>query len=315
MQKKGNSSKHPRRVGSNVRNRIIALVIVLIGIAAVFYLLEKVKNSTVKDQPTADVRVEPQPVSPHAPPSGYRHDVYSSVQIPPAGKPPKVSKPVKHGSIAIIIDDMGANTKDAERLLAIGMPVTFAIIPGLAHSRRVAELAHEKGRGVMIHLPMEPQGYPQQRLEKNGLLLSQSNEEISGRVNAYLKEIPYADGANNHMGSSFTEHEDKMLPVLDVLKRNGMFFVDSKTSSRSVGYPLAVRLGMQAGARNIFLDNEQTVDKIKTQLRAAASMANKRGRVIAICHPHPETIQALQELLPELKREGITFVTAAHLVR
>lgn len=314
MAQKGNMFKHPRKAAPNGRKRVVTLVVVLLAIGTVFFLLERLKGVHERVQPPTPVAEKPLPQK-TLPDHAQR--AYTTAQQPviPAGKPKAPRPVIKHGSIAIVIDDMGASVKDAERLLAINQPLTFAIIPGLAHSRQVAKVAHEKGRGVMIHIPMEPQGYPQQRLEKNGLLLSQSSGDIATRVEAFLQEIPHAGGANNHMGSAFTEHEDKMLPVLDVLKRKGMFFIDSKTSSKSVGYALAGRMGVRTGTRNIFLDNDQSVDKVKEQLRAAALMATKRGSVIAICHPHPGTIQALQELMPELQREGITFVAAAMLVR
>jgi len=309
---KRNSFKHPRRAGS--KNKIFPLIVILVFIVSAFFVLEKIKEREEKYEPVAVSPAEKQKMPDRSAPD-YSQNVYSSVQQPSESKTPMISRPVKHGSIAIIIDDMGASMNDADRLLAINLPITFAIIPGLAHSRAVAEAVHAKGRGVMIHIPMEPQGYPAQKLEKNGLLISQSSEEIAARVKGYLQEVPYASGANNHMGSAFTEHEDKMLPVLDIVKQKGMFFVDSRTSSASVGYSMAVRMGMPAGTRNIFLDNEPAADKVKAQLLEAARMANRRGSVIAIGHPHSGTIRALQEMMPELQREGITFVSAAQLVK
>jgi len=311
VQKKRNSFRHPRKVGS--KNRFLPFVVIVLLIIGVFFVLEKIKETG--EQRQAEVPLVEKQKTPERPAPDYAQNIYTSVPKSPTIKTPKNSRPVKHGSIAIIIDDMGASMKDTDRLLAINLPITFAIIPGLAHSRSVAEAVNARGRGVMLHIPMEPQGYPEQRLEKNGLLISQSSEEIRSRVMGYFHEIPHASGANNHMGSAFTEHEDKMLPVLEIMKQKGLFFVDSRTSSSSVGYSMAVRMGMHAGTRNIFLDNEPTVDKVKAQLLEAARMANKRGSVIAICHPHPGTILALQEMMPVLQRGGITFVSAAQLVR
>ncbi len=81
-------------------------------------------------------------------------------------------------------------------------------------------------------MPMEPQGYPEKKLEKNGLLPSDSNEQLTAKVRAYLQDVPYAVGANNHMGSRFTEHEEKMQTVLQLLKGQDMFFIDSRTSPK-----------------------------------------------------------------------------------
>lgn len=296
---------------SGFKKRLLLLVVVLLLIGAVFLFLEKMKLSGRGPEQASPISEDNQKIT-QQPAPVYVQDVYTS------GHPVKAQgkvRPLKHGSIAIIIDDMGASVKDADRLLSINLPVTFAVIPGLAHSRRVAEAVHAKGQGVMIHIPMEPHGYPAQKLETNGLLISQSEDEISERVRGYLLEVPHATGANNHMGSAFTEHEDKMSPVLDVLKKNGLFFIDSRTSSSSVGYAMAIRMGLSTGTRNIFLDNDQSVDKVKAQLKAAATIAEKRGSAIAIGHPHPGTIRALQEMMPELQRDGITFVSAARLVR
>jgi len=299
---------------SGFKNRFLSLVVVLLLIAAVFLFLEKMKHSGRIPEQSSPITEDKQNIA-QQPAPVYVQDVYTSGHTSEIVKAPGKVRSLKHGSIAIIIDDMGASIKDADRLLSINLPVTFAVIPGLAHSRRVAEAAHAKGQVVMIHIPMEPQGYPAQRLEANGLLVSQSEDEISEKVKGYLREVPHATGANNHMGSSFTEHEDKMMPVLEILKKNGLFFIDSRTSSSSVGYAMAARMGLKAGTRNVFLDNEQSVDKVKTQLKAAVTIAEKRGSAIAIGHPHASTIRALQEMMPELQREGITFVSAGRLVR
>ncbi|NVN99205.1 MAG: divergent polysaccharide deacetylase family protein [Geobacteraceae bacterium] len=217
--------------------------------------------------------------------------------------------------MAVIVDDMGSSMGELKELVSINIPLTFAVIPGLAKSKAVAEAAHTAGRQVMVHLPMEPQGYPKQKLEANGLLISQSEDEIVSRTVDLINGVPHAIGANNHMGSRFTEHEEKMIPVLNVLRDKGLFFIDSRTSPKSKGLAVAERLGVKSGTRNVFLDNEQDVAAIKRQLVAAAEMAKRKGGVIAICHPHAATIAALKEAMPELQAGGITFVPAAELVR
>jgi polysaccharide deacetylase 2 family uncharacterized protein YibQ len=168
---------------------------------------------------------------------------------------------------------------------------------------------------VMVHMPMEPKGYQQKPFEKNGLLLAMSDEEIERRVKGYLTAVPYAVGANNHMGSRFTEDRPKMQTVLTVLKGKGMFFIDSKTSPASVGDKVAREMGVPVASRNVFLDNEQDVGAITAQIEKLADMARKSGSAIGICHPHKTTLQALAATLPLLKAEGITFVHASELVR
>jgi polysaccharide deacetylase 2 family uncharacterized protein YibQ len=303
---------HPRRSAPKFGwTHLLAVLLVLV---AIFFLLERLKRGY--RQETA---VSPPPVAtlplPQAPPATYEQKVYTSVRTAPPLRSGTVRRAGGKGDLAIIIDDMGSSEREVRELLAIRLPLTFAIIPGLPKARAVAVAAKEAGLPVMVHLPMEPQGYPQQRLEENGLLVAQSAAELTARTGRLLDAVPGAVGANNHMGSRFTEQEEKMLPVLEVLQARGLFFIDSRTTPRSVGAAVAARLGMKTATRNVFLDNEQEVAAIKKQLYAAAQLARVKGGVIAICHPHPPTIQALKEAMPELKNSGIRFVVAGELVR
>jgi polysaccharide deacetylase 2 family uncharacterized protein YibQ len=242
------------------------------------------------------------------------HKQYSSVPVTaPVVKPPKISGT---GVVALIIDDMGSSVAEVRTLMTIGVPLTFSVIPGLRQAREVANVAHGNGYEVMLHIPMEPQDYPQRKLENNGLLLAYGDKEIETRVRGFMNVIPYAVGANNHMGSRFTEDHGKMRIVLEVLKENSMFFVDSMTTPKSVGLSLSRQMGLQSAARNApFLDNSADVSAIKLQLASLARLAVKRGSAVGICHPHPATIRALSEELPVMRSRGIRFVYASKLVR
>lgn len=304
------------------RRPLVSLLIVAILIVAVFFILEKLK----KPSPKKPVAVPPPVVlkKPQVKISKPRviHKQYSAAAKPaPPEKYPEVKPPanlppmIGRGTVAIIIDDMGSSVREAEELMAIDVPLTFSIIPGLAKDREVAEAAHRRSYEVMLHVPMEPRDYPQRRLEKNGLLTAESNEEIRGQVSEYLRDVPFAVGANNHMGSRFTEDAEKMQAALTPLSGRGFYFVDSMTTPKSVGTKVANGLGMRTASRNVFLDNAQDVAAIREQIRLLAQVASKRGSAIGICHPHKATIQALAAELPVLSRQGITFVYASKLAR
>jgi polysaccharide deacetylase 2 family uncharacterized protein YibQ len=297
---------------------LVTLLIVAVLILSAFFLLEKVKRRSVPPP----VQEKPVVTERHKMPERKERPTRESVEQQPYTTviptlPPKHPRKLAicPGSVAIIIDDMGSSVREVNELMAINLPLTFSIIPGLAHVKGVAAAAHARGYQLMIHIPMEPKGYPQQRMEHYGLLLSLSDEEIRKRMDGFLREVPYAKGANNHMGSRFTEERDKMETVLGFLKEKGLFFIDSKTSPRSVGNPLAREMAIENAGRNVFLDNVQDVEAIREQLEQLAAIARRKGAAIGICHPHKATIQALAAAMPELQRSGITFVSAAVLVR
>jgi len=281
-----------------------------------FYFLERFTSPPPKKTAEKPVAAVKQKLPPRPTEQPVALEDYSSAVLShPEAVPPKKPLTIRHGTVAVIVDDMGNSMHEADALLAIGVPITFSIIPGFAKGKEVAEAAHRKGGEVMLHIPMEPKGYQQKPFEKNGLLLALSNEEIDKRMAGYLGVVPYVVGANNHMGSRFTEDRPKMLIVLSVLKGKGMFFIDSKTTPASVGDKVAREIGVPTASRNVFLDNEQDVAAIQAQLEKLAAMARKTGSAIGICHPHKTTLQALAATLPVLKAEGINFVYASALVR
>jgi uncharacterized protein len=291
-------------------------VVAALVICGVFYFLERFTGPPPQKTAEKPVAAAKQKLPPRPTERSVVQEDYSSAVLPhPEAVPPKKPLKIRHGTVAVIVDDMGNSMHEADALLAIDVPITFSIIPGFVKGKEVAEAAHRKGGEVMLHIPMEPKEYQQKPFEKNGLLLALSNEEIEKRLAGYLAAVPYVVGANNHMGSRFTEDRPKMLIVLSVLKGKGLFFIDSKTTPASVGDKLAREIGVPTASRNVFLDNDQDVAAIQAQLEKLAAMARKTGSAVGICHPHKTTLQALAATLPVLKAEGINFVYASSLVR
>jgi hypothetical protein len=303
-------TRHNRRKAPS-RRPLLPLLLVLLVLVALLAYMEHLR-STVKPAPRKELppAVMPMPVKPvMAPPPAE--------QPRPRPAPVPAQPPVTRGEgvVAIIVDDMGSRLSEAQQLHAIGVPITLSVIPGLPHARQVADYAHGAGGEIMVHMPMEPKDYPQRPLEANGLLLSHGDDEIARRVISYIQAIPHASGANNHMGSRFTEDRGKMARVLGILRQRQLYFVDSLTSEHSVGYSLAREMGLPALRRDVFLDNVQEESAIIGQLKEVAAIARRRGSAVAICHPHPATIRALARYLPVMRSAGIRFVPVSALVR
>jgi polysaccharide deacetylase 2 family uncharacterized protein YibQ len=255
----------------------------------------------------------PEPPAVPQPPQKKLNDYPLNATIPETDKPDVGGGATAR--LAIIIDDMGSSLAEARSLAAIKVPLTFSIIPGLRVDKEVASYAAANKIETMIHIPMQSKGWPARRLEENGLLMSMDVSELQERVSAFVQQFPGASGANNHMGSEFTEHDEKMMAVLMILRKRNLFFVDSVTTQESVGLRVAQRLGIRSARRNVFLDNEQERRYILGQLKQAVRMARKNGSAIAICHPHPETIATLASALPELDGQGVQLVSASQLVK
>ncbi len=218
------------------------------------------------------------------------------------------------GKVAIIMDDMGGSLTQLKNLLAIDLPVTPAILPGTRLATSSASLLSESGREYMIHIPMQPRSYPRTNPGADALLIGQSESEVRRRVRSYQQAVPGAVGGNNHMGSRYTEEPELMRIVLDELKRHNQFFIDSRTIGSSVAFTEARKMGLKTATRNIFLDNREDVAYVREQLRKMVRLAGSNREIVAICHPHKETLEALRLELEWLKQQPVDFVPASTVV-
>jgi polysaccharide deacetylase 2 family uncharacterized protein YibQ len=320
------SRNRSRKKGaSGSRIAVLVFVALIAGAVIGYFWRSPSRKAEVTPQQPALSRVSPAiPDAPAAKPPATHPPVASPppVKEQPVYPPTEVPEPDKAGGsenaaarVAIIIDDMGSSLAEARSLAAIKVPLTFSIIPGLRSDKDVAAFAAAQKIETMIHIPMQSKGWPERRLEANGLLVGMKEDELQERVAGFVERFPGAAGVNNHMGSEFTEHEDKMTVVLQALKKNNLFFIDSVTSPQSAGLRVAQRLGIRSARRNVFLDNEQERGYILGQLAQAVKQARKNGSAIAICHPHPATITALAAALPGLSAQGVRLVPASQLVR
>jgi polysaccharide deacetylase 2 family uncharacterized protein YibQ len=187
-------------------------------------------------------------------------------------------------------------------------------LPSSVYAKDIAEKAREKGFEVILHLPMEPKNYPAVNPGPDALLTKMDEKEIRAIMGKDLKKVPGVSGVNNHMGSYFTEREDKMTYVLRELKKRGLFYLDSRTTSNSVGFRLAGNMGVPAAKKSVFLDNDLSSKAVKYQVERLIGMARYSGEAIGIGHPHEMTVDVLKDYAGILNKE-FKVVPVSELVK
>jgi polysaccharide deacetylase 2 family uncharacterized protein YibQ len=157
--------------------------------------------------------------------------------------------------LAIILDDVGNDRAAAEAIFAMHYPLTLSILPKLAHSEEIAQQAHKRGYEVMLHLPMQSVG--KQHAEARELRAGMSRSQVSKLIAQFLDEVPGVAGVNNHQGSESTADPRLMAELMPVLHEHKLFYVDSRTSARTVAFDTAQKFGVRAAFRNVpFLDDD-----------------------------------------------------------
>lgn len=229
---------------------------------------------------------------------------------------PTVAAAVTPGNgpkLAIIIDDCGQWLETERGFLALPIPLTMSVLPDVRYTGLIQREAVAAGKGVMLHLPMETVSglYP----GPGEVTTEMSDAAIRAMVTADLTQVPLAQGVNNHEGSKGSADARVMGDVVDVLVQHGnLFFIDSKTAANSVAEHVASNAGLATSARDVFLDNQDTVAYTEGALREAIADAKRNGTAIAIGHPKPTTLEALKAMLPEIEADGIQLVFVRDIV-
>ncbi len=216
------------------------------------------------------------------------------------------------GRLAVVIDDCGSDMDVLAAYNAVPVDLTYAVMPFKAHTIDSAESGYNAGRKIIVHLPMEPLNVPSS--EEIFLSSDMGDSKITATTNELIDQVPYAVGINNHQGSKATADGRLMKDVMSVLKKRGLVFLDSRTSTESVGAQTAAAMGVPTTRNNLFLDNDPSVPAVKERLRQAARIAKKNGSAVAIGHCKAGTMRALRDMAAEMIDDGIDFVFVTDLM-
>jgi len=301
--KKGKGVKFEQVVVTGIVIALVAIMLTLWGPLRKYRLSEKKKPVVQTEQ------LEPQQ---------KKTAPKNKKQIKEAKKQPEsllAGSNERTSQIAIVIDDLGQDVKQAKEVLSLAGTVTVAVLPGLPQSKNVAKLAKEAGHEVLLHMPMEPLKNHEKRQSPGTLSADMTPMAFLTTVSDDVESVPDAVGVNNHEGSSLTENREAMKFLMAELKTRNLFFLDSMTTAKSVAYDTAIEFGMKAAKRDVFLDNEgDNPEYIRGQLALLVDIARRQGKAIGIGHPHLATISELRKWLSETGSLGIEIVPVSRLL-
>lgn len=227
---------------------------------------------------------------------------------------PLAASPRVRPALAIVIDDVGHNLRQGQRLIALPQPVALAILPHTQAARQLATEAAAAGQTVMLHQPME--NGAGLSIGPGGLYSGMPRAEMQQLLSSNLDSFSPVAGINNHMGSRLTAERDAMQAVMQVLHERGLFFIDSRTTHHTQAAFAAEAAGVPHLSRDVFLDNERTAQAIGSAFDRALELARTQGSALIIGHPYPQTIEFLEaRLAADLwQSEGVQVVSVEELL-
>lgn len=213
----------------------------------------------------------------------------------------------KKGTLIFVFDDAGHNLEQLKFFLNLPFQCTIAVLPHLAKSVEAAKQIRAAGKEVILHQPMQAFDLnidPGPGAIKPKML----PDEIRKILSENVAEIAPIAGMNNHEGSLITSDESMIKTVLEFCQEKGIYYLDSRTSSKTVVAQTAKKINFPIWERAVFLDNEKTMEHFKKQIAAGLEIASIKGSAIMIGHVFsPDLAILLKEMYPALIEEGYNF--------
>ncbi|MEN8006667.1 MAG: divergent polysaccharide deacetylase family protein [Candidatus Krumholzibacteriota bacterium] len=183
---------------------------------------------------------------------------------------------------------------------------------GVGRSRRNFSA---RRREILLHLPMEPQGYPETDPGPRAVMVGMDEEAIGKHIDEAMAALPMITGVNNHMGSAATSDRPTMTALMKALRARDLLFIDSLTSAKSVAFAEARQEGLPTAKNRIFLDyDNENQATIKANLEVLVKSARSAGFALGIGHPHRATAAVLAREIPRLQAQGVRFVTVSEML-
>jgi hypothetical protein len=118
------------------------------------------------------------------------------------------------------------------------------------------------------------------------------------------------------MGSKATADEELMRRVLGILAERGLFFVDSRTTARTVAERVAGEMGVPAASRDIFLDPVEPGSGIAAAFASGIERAAANGSALLIGHvQNREVLAILRASAPALREAGVEIVPLSQVLQ
>ena len=211
--------------------------------------------------------------------------------------------------VALIVGGLGLNPVTTRAAIERLPPeVTLSFVPYAEGLQGWIDLARAQGHEVMLEMPMEPSGYPDNDPGPHTLLAAAEPADIQARMNWLLGRAVGYFGVTNYMGDRFASSDAGMSAFMTVLRQRGVAFLDDGSMSRRPG-------AWARASANRIIDEEQNPAAIIAQLNALEALAKGQGQALGTGLSYPVTVEAVARWTAEMDARGLQLAPASAMTQ
>ncbi len=207
--------------------------------------------------------------------------------------------------VALIVGGLGLNavtTRAAiERLPA---EVTLSFVPYADNLQSWIDQARAQGHEVMLEMPMEPTGYPDNDPGPYTLLANGTPDDVEAKLDWLLGRATGYFGVTNYLGDRFAGSDAGMGAFLTILRQKGLAFLDDGSFQRRPG------AWARASADKV-IDQTQSPAAIIGALNSLEAQAKLRGSAMGTGFAYPVTVEAAARWTAGLEQRGLQLAPAS----
>lgn len=217
--------------------------------------------------------------------------------------------------VVIIVASMGISQSSTQQAISdLPANVTFAFAPYGNSLNRWMQASRKKGHELLLQVPMEPYGYPQNNPGKQTLRTGVSSDVNIDNLHWSMGRITNYVGLMNYLGGKITNDAASLRPIFREISDRGLLYVDDGSSTASVAKDIAEQALLPFAQGHIRIDKIRTKREIAKNLEKLASEAKRTGLAIGIANAFPETIKLLAQFAKKAPGAGIEITPISAIV-
>ncbi|PZU56302.1 MAG: hypothetical protein DI552_09860 [Brevundimonas sp.] len=207
--------------------------------------------------------------------------------------------------VALIVGGLGLNAVTTRAAIERLPPeVTLSFVPYAENLQGWIDQARAQGHEVMLEMPMEPSGYPDNDPGPYTLLASGGPDDVKAKMDWLLGRATGYFGVTNYLGDRFAASDAGMGAFLSVLRQHGIAFLDDGSFQRRPG------AWARASADKI-IDQTQSPAAVIAALNSLEAQAKIRGSALGTGFSYPVTVETAARWTAGLEQRGLQLAPAS----